>query len=235
MDGSTVNVNGPESAQPPPLDSPVHHGAMTVSINPREVRPARWWYLVAGVLAAVGVVGGLVGFVWGARTAESSVPAIEQPFHAGQPTTVELSGRPQIIWVDEYTITTADIDCAASGVDGGSVRVGPVSMMMSAQIDGHAWKPEKDLSASPAGRYTITCTSRDGRTDAVFAIGDRPDEGRFAGGVIGGLASVFGFGCPAVVIAGVIVLVVGVRRYSHRTRLVRARTVPPWPYGPPRV
>ncbi|WP_203902905.1 hypothetical protein [Virgisporangium aliadipatigenens] len=202
-------------------------------IDPRDVRPSRAWYLVATVIAVLGIVAAPLLVVLGFASFGSAIgqlPSLDTQFNGGAATTVELTaGKKSAIYavVLEDTAGSAGATCTATPVSGGTIDLSPLSYDASATAEGSTWSILYEITVSQDGQYSITCTSntRVPGTD-VYAIGDSIEVGGFMARVFGGAGAFVGaiaVPCVGLFIALIIAIVTGVRRSSHKARLQRER------------
>lgn len=223
-----------------------------------ELRPRRGWYVAAGLFGLGGILAGIVLFVWGvvagATSLSGSLPQLTE-LRPGEPTAVTLeAGREQIVYVRDVNASappghspsaaptpsagaTPDrsADCTGTGENGGTVTFTPYSTHGS--LTYNTWTALHRAIASQDGTYRITCGAPSD-TGVLFAIGDEVPVGKVVGGfakIFGGLTVGLGLPCLGVLVGGVIALVTGLRRGSHRNRLLQQRAAASsrWPGHPP--
>jgi hypothetical protein len=203
-------------------------------IDPRDVRPSRVWYLVATVIALLGIAAAPLLVVLGLASFGSAIgqlpDSLDAQFNGGTPTTVDLkAGRTSAIYavVLEESAGAAGASCTGTPVSGGTIDLSPLSYTTSATAEGSTWSILYEITVSQDGQYSITCTSDTSTpgTD-VYAVGDSVEVGGFMARIFGGagaFAGAFLLPCMGLFIALVIAIVTGVRRSSHRARLQRER------------
>lgn len=195
-------------------------------IEARQLRPARKWYVVAGVVALLGiVVGGAVGAA-GMTSVLRNLPDIVAEFDSDAPTDVTLTGRRD--WTiyaaggAGQTIGASFATCTVTGAaDGRAVAVRSVSYEFTFNRGDRSWVAVGDFAVPADGTYRVGCVGESGRP-VHYAVGERPELRGFVTGVVGSLAAVIGLPCLGLFTGGVIGLVVAVRRNSHRARLQAA-------------
>ncbi len=200
---------------------------MAGPFDPRAIRPARYWYVVAGLIAAVLFVSGVVIFGVQMTSLARGLPKMTVAFAPDVPTTVELSAdRTSAVYVDAHGLSPADVACTGRGLDGGQITVDAPG---GAFVVGR-WLRVARITVSTTGRYTITC--RPASPDIVvsrFAVADDVDTGPFVGKAFGGFGALLGLPCIGLITGGVIVLVVALRRQAARRNL--APPMPPYTVG----
>ncbi|GAA2030601.1 hypothetical protein [Polymorphospora rubra] len=214
------------------------------TVSSAELRPRRIWFLVAALIALVGVVAGVVLFLLGLNSAAGGVEDVsaefetstEQVFQTGDTVQVALTpDQSKIVWVDTAVIGSTPT-CEVSG----SADLGTSTTNWTVTNATGEWRSLYELSAASAGTYELTCTGGTGPT--ALAVGPPPAFGEMFGSfgaLFGGIGALTVLPCLGFVVGGVIALVVGLRRGAHRKRLVAERTAgygygyAPG-YGPPR-
>lgn len=198
-------------------------------IDPSELRPRRRWFVVAGAVAATGVVAGVLVFALGIVALVKGIPDLGQRFGNGEPVTVRMSaGETRTIY---GTGNTFDVECFSSRASEGRVTVSRGAYAFSFSSGGPTWHALYEVSVIRPGSYTLVCNGN----DSMFAIGDPPNIGRFFGAIFGSILALVGLPGMGVLGGAIIAIVVGVRRNGHRKRLLAERTAwqPQWyyPYG----
>lgn len=216
-------------------------------VDPRQVRPRRAWYAVAGVIAAVGVLAGVVLIVLAVKGFGSLTGAFPEPtaeFEGSEPAPVQLTAAKQwALFVDAPGLPsgspsvsdppTVSARCTGRALDGGTVDLTQPSYSYSSSASGgRTWYLLYEVHVSQDGRYEFTCTSDDpGTGSGRYAVGEAPDVGGFVANLLGGFVGTFGgIGCPctAILVATVIIVITSVRRNAYRRRL---RFLPNAGYG----
>lgn len=186
-------------------------------VDPRQLRPRRFWYGVGAALLLIGFAGGALGFgmsLWRVL----ALPEFTVHFSSGETATVEVDrvGEPSRAWLvyADEPISAIGADCTVEGEGAHS----QLDFAHSHEVEsgGQYWGLVGRIQVEEPGRYEITCDS-EREVDYAVAYGDS------VGGFAQGVALVFAAaGLPVLVGAagGVVVLVVtGVRRSRHRRRL----------------
>jgi hypothetical protein len=216
-------------------------------VDPRQVRPRRAWYAVAGTIALVGVLLGVVMLVlavrgFGAAAAEFPEPTVE--FEGSEPATVHLtaakhwavfmdgpslpavSRTPSTPTPSTPTPSTPPVSarCTGRAVDGGTVDLTQPSYSYTGSgAGGRIWYLLYEVRVSQDGRYEFSCTAADPDTGpGRYAVGEAPDIGGFVADMLGGFVGTlctFASPCTGILIATVIIVVTAVRRNAHRSRL----------------
>lgn len=195
-------------------------------IEARQLRPARKWYIVAGVIAVLGVMAGAGLGIAGVTSVVRELPDIVAEFDTGEPASVNLTaGRQWAIYAavgdTGQTIGSHHATCTVAGSAGGKIAVRPVPYEFTFSRAGRSWVAVGEFAVPVDGRYEVSCTSQRGEA-AHYAVGEGPELRGFVTGIVGSVAALIGLPCLGLLVAGVIGLVVAVRRSSHRTRLQQA-------------
>jgi hypothetical protein len=196
----------------------------TATIDRAQLRPRRWWYMVAGLIAVLGTLVGAGGFALGLFTAVGE-GHLGRTFGAGQPVSVRLQTDPlPAIFVREArNLSTFSTRCAVRTDAGRRVPIHEPSYSFTIDRYGAEWRLIYVVNPRQSGGYTITCG---GDGSERFAVGSNPDMRRFFGGLFGALFAVFIIPSIGIFIGVIIAIVVAVRRADARRRL----TVPTHPY-----
>lgn len=186
---------------------------MTRPIDPPQIRPRRIWYAVAVGIAMLGIVVGVGAFAAGIASVSESLPHLDQTSTSGASTVVQLTGgqryaiyRPEGSAGGCVLAPAAGVEISTSGYD------------FTFTSKGRRWRLSYQLKVATTGSYTASCGG------TPFAIGNRPEIGKFVGGIGIGIAALLGLPCVGLVVGTVIGVVVAIRRRSHRTRLETATT-----------
>lgn len=183
-------------------------------MDPRQIRPRRRWYGVAIGIAVLFTLIGIGGFVAGIVTATNSVPAFDGTYTGKQESSVQLeAGRTYAVYVPETAATDCDVDERVTSTSPGTT--------FSFTRNREQWVHVTNLSVDTTGAYPINCSA------PTYAVGPAPELDKFASGIGGGIAALMGLPCLGLTIGGVIALVTGLRRSSHKKRLLAAGT-PTW-------
>ncbi|HET9609592.1 MAG TPA: hypothetical protein VFP06_08285, partial [Acidimicrobiales bacterium] len=217
--------------QPGPYPYPVP--AAPPAGGEQQVRPSKWWFAVAGAVAAVGVVGAVVVAVVGIAAYTDRIDGFDR---ADLPATlqVEITETGGYSIYHEYTgayegFFRPSPEVSVTDPSGGSVALERYDASVTYQAAGHEGRGEFTFEATEAGTYTVTAT---GSTGSAVAVGRGIGAGLFASI---GAALLLGFG--GVVGGAVIAIVVGVKRSRARRALLPAfggwGPPPPGGWGPP--
>jgi len=220
----------PVSHRPAPPPPPV--------VSDQLVRPSRWWFAVAGAIAAIGVVAAVVFLVQAAIRYTDAVQDFERArVPAELDVHIEDPGGYTIY--HEYSgadtsdpVAPPELVVEVTDPSGSLVAVREYSSEVTYDVAGHEGRAVYSFHADEPGVYHVSATSPDSRFSRVAvgrgfgAIVTRP----IVTGVVVGVVAVAG----AVVLA----IVVGVKRSASRRRLapppVPGAWVPAGPgFGPP--
>ncbi|GAA3394152.1 hypothetical protein GCM10020369_62440 [Cryptosporangium minutisporangium] len=159
--------------------------------------------MIAVLFTAVGVGGFVVGIV----SATRSIPPFEYRNDGPQAeATVQLSaGTRYAAWELEGSTDSCSFD---QGITTHGTKTS-----FTVTRDGRDWQRVTDFSVATDGAYQISC-------GPPFAIGEAPELGQLAGGLTGGILALTALPCLGVTIGGIIALVTGLRRSSHKRRLL---------------
>lgn len=193
-------------------------------VDPRELRPRRFWYVCGAGVIVLGVLAGIAVF------AALVIGALELPEFRGR---VEGSGE-AVFAVDGESFERiglysgpagADRDaCALVLPDGGEQEFGGPSVSHSVETGNTSWSLVGDAPRSADGEYTLVC---DGEPGTVYAVGSVGGGAGFMAGVAGALAAFVGLPLAGFAIGLPILVVTGVRRHRHHRRLLGERSRPP--------
>jgi hypothetical protein len=117
-----------------------------------------------------------------------------------------------------YLPKGATASCALTPAEG--VRTDQAGYTLSFTSGGRQWQLADEFSTTIAGTYSASCGG------TAFAVGNRPQAGRFIGGIGLGIAALVGLPCMSLVLATLIGVVVAVRRRRHRNRLLATAGYP---------
>jgi hypothetical protein len=176
------------------------------------IRPRRLWYGIAIAVLVLGIAAGTGAFLFALRPALGHL----QRFETGQTVRLSLSaGQQRTLYVSGDT-AGGELHCTANPA---GLTLAETSGLTMSQGD-ESWSAAYQLRADRAGDYRLTCTSPDGRKD--LAIGAMLSGPRLVGGIVAALACP----CGGLLFAGIVCLVVALRRHARR-RALREATPPP--------
>jgi hypothetical protein len=177
---------------------------------------------VVAVLIAVACVAiGIAGFALGILSAAKNLPDLSQRSTNGAPITLNVTAGDKFATYASAS-SSATIACSFTPSAGITSEPGDVSFTFTS--DGRDWLLVNQQTVATTGSYTYACGG------TPFAIGDRPELGKFVGGVGVGLAALLGLPCIGLVVGSAIGIIVAVRRSSHRNRLRAAQQQPYYPH-----
>lgn len=223
----------------PPAGSPYPPGGPP-PVSSAELRPGRAGYWIAAAIAVLGVLVGCGLGALGFFSLAGDVPTMEREFAAGAATTVELeSGKEWAIYVDNPGLrgrgqtgsaALPEVECTGTATDGGTITLTRPQGNVSFGDSERYWQLAYQVSVDKTGSYQMQCSSPDpGLSDPTFGVGPNVNAAGVVGKVFGSLGALFGIPCLAFVVAGVIALVVGMRRSSYKKRLQAQRGYGPVP------
>jgi hypothetical protein len=208
--------------QPGPFGSPT-----PPATTDQRVRPSLVWFWVAGAIALMGIIAGVVMIVRGITGYES---AIEDFDRADLPATLEVeitdTGGYSIYHeydgaYDEVFATPPNV--TVTDPSGNDVPLDDYDTSVTYSADGHEGEGVFTFDADERGTYEVTASGDSGN---AIAVGRGLGRG-LVGAIVGGLA----VGLAGVVVCAVIAIVIGVRRSRSRRALRPARPFTGW--GPP--
>ncbi|HEU4426204.1 MAG TPA: hypothetical protein VFR67_27005 [Pilimelia sp.] len=214
-------------------------------VDPRVLRPRRGWYVLAGIIAGLSLLAAPVLLIVGVGaigSVEDTLPTMTAEFDADTPATVELTAaRRWAIYVEEPatdpTVTPdqdpdlspepspepSDAQCTVEAVAGGTADVTAVTHTVHVTVDGRTWRQLHTFTVSQAGTYRVTCEpTGPGAGPHRYAVGEDVNLAGLLGRIFGGIGSIFAailVPCTGLFLAGLLALIVGLRRYLHRKRL----------------
>ncbi|MBC6461952.1 hypothetical protein [Actinomadura sp. HBU206391] len=188
-------------------------------IDPRELRPGRHWFVVAGLLALVFIALGVGGFAWGLTSSIKNLE-INRQFQANETVTVQMTPESSIGVYVTLSVSGDPLDgkCTVTSPSGQSVPVTTPSGTFTVNTGDQSWQEIHVVQATEAGAHRLTCQSGIG----PYATGRHPDTEAF-GGLIGGVAALLVLPLVGVVTGAIIATVTGVKRGGHRRRLLAER------------
>lgn len=199
-------------------------------VDARELRPGRAWYVVAAVIALLGlcafpVLGALGVTTLGSLKAPD--PAIRAEFGGGAAATVALTAdRTWAIYAAPAgAATRTSLRCTVDGA--GTANLTQVSASITVEVNGRSYEQLYTFKVDRDGDYRVTCGATDPATPSVgYAVGEDIDISGFLGGFFGGTGALLGallLPCGGLLLGGLVALVVLLMRLSHRRRLERER------------
>ena len=193
-----------------------------------QIRPALWWFFVAGGLAVVGIVGGIALIVSGVVRWADTVEDFERVSVPGtEDVQIDDTGGYSIYHEFErdasFRFFPPEPDVTVTDPSGDEVVLDRYSGTVTYEISGYEGEGLFTFDADETGTYTVTA---DGDPESVIAVGR---------GVGRGLAASIGAGIAVGfigVVGGIVMaIVVGVKRSGSRRRLRANWNPPPGPPG----
>jgi hypothetical protein len=202
-------VSYPPPPQPWPYWQPPH-------IDPRQLKPSRLWYWLAGVPAAIGTILAVVLLV---VFIEQLDPDIEN-FQSNREAAVDLKAGDRAIYVQvrendrPIQLPPGRLNCRVSfvGSDSLPLRLERESGS-SLDVNTDSYAAEYSFDAPHDGPYSVMCEGPEG---VPLAIGPHLSLGLFAP-----LVAAIGSFVLGVILAAVIAIVTAIRRSNHKQRLQR--------------
>jgi hypothetical protein len=202
-------------------------------MSAQKVGPAKWWFLVAGLIAVVGVIVAVVVLVVGMA---AYVDRIDEFDRADLPATLDVeitdTGGYSIYheydgaYGDGFSRFVSDPDVSVTDPAGEAVDLDRYSSSVTYEASGHEGEGLYTFDAEVPGTYEVTASGEPGSGVAV---------GRGVGrGLVASIAGSLAIGFVAVVAGAVIAIVVGVKRSQNRRALRPAPGFGGWgsPPGP---
>lgn len=185
-------------------------------VDPKAIKPGRFWYVIAAIIIVAGIGGGITVFAFGVSSVAGSVPEFDKLIATDTPTAVGLTkDRDWALYVEYPGDEAPAVTCTAESLDGeATLSSGNTTFTFSS--GGQTWHLAYEVSVDTTGDYTFTCGS-DPKAGS-FAVGEAVDVGGFVGGIFGTIGGLIGIPCFSLVVGGVIILVVALRRGSSRKR-----------------
>lgn len=200
------------------------------AVPSEQVRPSKWWFVAAGLIAVVGIVLAVVWFVVGMMRFFDTIDEFQR---------VEVPGTSDVVLDDPGGYSVYHEYRGASGDDGfgrfapepsvtitdpsgDEVPLEPYTSEVSYDGSGHEGVALSTFDAEEAGTYTVEA---EGDAGTEVAIGPGIGSGLVAT-IVGG----FVIGGAGVLVGGIMAIVVGVRRSQNRRSLM-GPTPPPGPPG----
>lgn len=193
-------------------------------IPAKDLRPRRFWYVVAALLGVVLVGAGVTFIVLTVGNTMRSVDAAHSFAGGDQRTFSFTRGRTRAIYVSPYGRGHVDCRVPTALADSMTQPAGTFRVTRGAR----SWDRVFEFTPKTTGDYPVSCTSE---LPAEFALGDKPE----VGDMVGGIFAAIGCFLTAAVAVPVICVVTAVRRGRCRRRLIAAAPAPPMPpmWGPP--
>jgi hypothetical protein len=192
-----------------------------------QIRPALWWFFVAGGLALVGIVGGIALIVSGVVRLADTVEDFERVSvpGTGEVRIDETGGYSIYHEYDQFGSSRfypPEPDVTVTDPSGTEVDLERYSGTVTYDFNNHEGEGLYTFDADETGTYTVTV---EGDSESVVAVGRGVGRGLVTS-ILAGVA----VGFIGVVGGIVMAVVVGVKRSGNRRRL-RANWNPP--PGPP--
>lgn len=148
------------------------------------MRPSRWWYAVAALIAVAGFV--LAGFLLVKAVDDFPEPVAHGP--VGTPLTAAVDQEGLTVFVDDPAFSVV---CEATGPSGAPVPLRASSVNESITTGSATWYVAlRSEEPSPPGRHTVLCESEDG--SLVYAVGPRATVVGFVGALFGAFGAAGG-------------------------------------------
>ncbi|HEX6444860.1 MAG TPA: hypothetical protein VF053_07235 [Streptosporangiales bacterium] len=192
--------------------------AAPAGLDPRAIRPRRYWYLVAGAVALVALLVPLAGYVVGQLTA----PKLTE-IGTGVTTLTMKTSETRWLYVSKPKRLVPP-PCRMGGP--GDVHLDVLSRFSSVDQGGTRWYAIAKVRVTADGTYSLVCIGPPG--GVRLAVGGDPASGNAFGLVADVLVPVLG-----VPVALVLALLTFVRRRSHRAGMLAAASAPGGAWGPP--
>lgn len=184
-------------------------------IDPKQLKPSRVWYAIAGVAAAIGAI---LAIVFVVAFVDELDPDIDN-FVSNRAAVVEVNAGDRAIYIQTRDTNTplrvppGELRCSVTAVDGGE-RV-PLDRASGSTLDVNtdSYAREYSFDAPRDGRYRVICEGPEGIN---LAVGPDLSFGLFAPLIWAIVSFLVG-----VLAAGAIALVTAIRRSSHKQRLQR--------------
>ncbi|MEU7921954.1 hypothetical protein [Micromonospora zamorensis] len=133
------------------------------------LQPSRVWLVVAGLIAAGGVLSGILLLLAPAGN-------LGQGFAPGEPVTVQLHpSSPQMVWAKEGPDGVPSVQCrpATRGVLASVSQESGLFDVYELTVDGERWRGVLTLLGSPADAYQLVCQAS-GASTSTLSIGEAP-------------------------------------------------------------
>lgn len=202
-------------------------------IDGKELRPRARWYWIGGLTIPIGALTSFLVFL-GLLLSATAEPEFIAEFEGGSSATFQVEEGQEGHWglyvEGDANRFACELDTPAGpGSGNDNLATAPHSYSGTAY---DSWRLTAELSTPEPGEYVLRC---DDIHSGAYGIGTLEQTASSEAKLVTGVLALVVLG-PLSFIAGVVVLIVtGVRRASHRTRLVRGRMQTfgaPQPAGP---
>lgn len=168
------------------------------------------------------ICGGIGGFIAGAASSANDFNDNNDAtaFRPGVERTIELDADKDLgIFIEQESVADPrDIDCTGVSADGEQIEFKAENSGLDFKDGNNTITHVYSLNGiNASGEYTIECEDVDLEKDAVLWVAEEFD---YTGIGVGALVLI-GAPCLGFLTAGTIALVVGLRRKSHKERLMR--------------
>jgi hypothetical protein len=202
-------------------------------IDGKELRPHVRWYWIGGLTIPVGALAAFLVFL-GLLLSATAKPELIAEFEGGDSATFQVEEGQEGYWglyVEGGANRFAcELDTPAGpGYGNDNLKTAPHSYSGTAY---DSWRLTAELSTPEPGEYVLRC---DDLHPGTYGIGTLEQTASSEAKLITGVLTLVVLGPLSFVAGAVVLIVTGVRRASHRTRLVRARMQTaggPQPSGP---
>jgi len=137
------------------------------------LRPHKFWYLVAVLVAAVGALATVAVLL--------RVPlggTLNERIELGRPASIRVSGAGKMVWMASDEPAVAEVWCepvagsTRQAVHWSMVSVRDQGLVMNS--DGRLWHGVLLVAAEPAGNYAVTCTTPATVGSMALSVGEPP-------------------------------------------------------------
>ncbi len=191
------------------------------AIDGKELRPRARWYWIGGLTIPIGALASFLVFL-GLLLSATAEPEFIAEFEGGSSATFQVEEGQEGHWglyvEGDANRFACELDTPAGpGSGNDNLDTAPHSYSGTAY---DSWRLTAELSTPEPGEYVLRC---DDIHSGTYGIGTLEQTASSEAKLVTGVLILVVLG-PLSFIAGVVVLIVtGVRRASHRTRLVRER------------
>ncbi|MBR8743564.1 hypothetical protein, partial [Nocardiopsis sp. MG754419] len=190
-------------------------------IDPKELRPGRIRYFVGALIVVFGMVAGIGGFILG-MVSSLGLPELEHHVRASEGVSFELAGGESVDLGLYLNGNGGAGDCVLIDPTGREREPVDPGYTHSASENGESWRLTGVFPDTEPGAYTLEC--RDTGTHITHALGDIGDgEDEFLRGTLLSLGLMVALPILGLVIGVTLMVLTGVRRSQHRTRLIAER------------